>query len=186
MTFRRSFFFALLLAGAISALAAENQSSPAQPAVRAGTQDAFTRGPYARQFLARAGLLSPQQEETRFDFKDPWIPGANPFDNGGCNSTRTYIDLRHPGLPAAVRPFGERGCNPGVDLGRFWAPGPAVSSGDLCYTMRTYKVKRTERLGAGESATRGYSTCELASNFQVRALRAVEEISGAKARLEQK
>src|SRR5689334_13107107 len=32
---------------------------------------------------------------------------------------------------------------------------PLVSSG--CYTMRVYKVKRTERVKDGESASRGYS-----------------------------
>jgi hypothetical protein len=38
----------------------------------------------------------------------------------------------------------------------------------VCYTMRTYKVKRTERLSDGETGTRGFSTCELASNYQFR------------------
>jgi hypothetical protein len=31
-----------------------------------------------------------------------------------------------------------------------------------------YKVKRKEHFADGESGTRGYSTCELASNYQVR------------------
>jgi hypothetical protein len=38
----------------------------------------------------------------------------------------------------------------------------------LCYTMRMYKVKRTESLPDDETGMRGYSTCELASNYQVR------------------
>lgn len=39
---------------------------------------------------------------------------------------------------------------------------------DLCYTMRTYKVKRTEHLADGESGRHGYSTCEFAANYQIR------------------
>ena len=34
--------------------------------------------------------------------------------------------------------------------------------------MRMYKVKRKERFADGENGLRGYSTCELASNYQVR------------------
>ena len=38
----------------------------------------------------------------------------------------------------------------------------------VCFTMRSYKVKRTERLRDDESGVRGYSTCEMGSNYQVR------------------
>jgi hypothetical protein len=44
----------------------------------------------------------------------------------------------------------------------------AVLSDRDCYTMRMYKVKRKEHFADGESGTRGYTTCELASNYQVR------------------
>ena len=128
MRLARSVFFAVLMASAIPALAADKDSSSPQPAVPAERQATLTRGPYARQFLARAGLLLPQ-EETR------------------------------------------------VDLGHVWAPGTNSLNDDVCYTMRTYKVKRTERLAKGESASRGYSTCELAPNFQIRSLLAPEETS---------
>lgn len=37
-----------------------------------------------------------------------------------------------------------------------------------CYTLRVYKVKRTESVKDGESASRGYSTCEPGLQFQVR------------------
>jgi len=47
-------------------------------------------------------------------------------------------------------------------------PRSAVLNDDVCYTMRTYKVKRKEHFADGESGTRGYSACELASNYQVR------------------
>jgi len=42
-------------------------------------------------------------------------------------------------------------------------------NGDVCYTMRSYKVKRTERLADNETDHRGYSTCEMASSYHVRA-----------------
>jgi hypothetical protein len=37
-----------------------------------------------------------------------------------------------------------------------------------CYTMRMYKLKRTERLSDGETGVRGYTTCERASSYQYR------------------
>ena len=47
-------------------------------------------------------------------------------------------------------------------------PRSAVLNDTDCYTMRMYKVKRKEHFADGESGSRGYSTCELASNYQVR------------------
>lgn len=47
-------------------------------------------------------------------------------------------------------------------------PRSAVLNDADCYTMRMYKVKRQEHFAEGESGSRGYSTCELASNYQVR------------------
>jgi hypothetical protein len=41
-------------------------------------------------------------------------------------------------------------------------------NGDVCYTMRSYKVKRTERLADNENGGRGYSMCEMASSYRVR------------------
>lgn len=46
-------------------------------------------------------------------------------------------------------------------------PRSAVLNERDCYTMRMYKVKREEHFLAGESGSRGYTTCELASNYQV-------------------
>lgn len=37
-----------------------------------------------------------------------------------------------------------------------------------CYTMRIYKVKRSERLQGGDTGRRGYATCEPGGEFQVR------------------
>lgn len=47
-------------------------------------------------------------------------------------------------------------------------PRSAVLNDTDCYTMRMYKVKRKEHFADGESGLRGYTTCELASNYQVR------------------
>jgi len=38
----------------------------------------------------------------------------------------------------------------------------------ICYTVRMYKVKETERLSDGETGMRGYSTCQFARDYQVR------------------
>lgn len=61
---------------------------------------------------------------------------------------------------------------------------PSVSRAPLatfddgtCYTMRTYKVKPQEHFADGETGSRGYSTCELAKNYQVRS--AVDHHRGA-------
>jgi hypothetical protein len=47
-------------------------------------------------------------------------------------------------------------------------PRSAVLNNTDCYTMRMYKVKRKEHFADGENGLRGYYTCELASNYQVR------------------
>lgn len=40
--------------------------------------------------------------------------------------------------------------------------------GGICFTMRTYKVKPTERLRDSESGSRGYSTCQMGADFKIR------------------
>lgn len=45
---------------------------------------------------------------------------------------------------------------------------PGTLDGNVCLTLRTYKVKRTERLSENESGMIGYSSCQMASKFQVR------------------
>lgn len=44
-----------------------------------------------------------------------------------------------------------------------------------CYTMRIYKVKRSERLQDGDTDSRGYSIFEPGSNFQVRTATAADQ-----------
>ena len=43
----------------------------------------------------------------------------------------------------------------------------ANANESVCYTMRSYKVKRTERLDDNQSGMRGYSTCEMASSYRL-------------------
>lgn len=45
---------------------------------------------------------------------------------------------------------------------------PLNAPSDLCYTMRMYKVKATERLKDNETGRRGYTTCQLARDYQIR------------------
>jgi len=62
-------------------------------------------------------------------------------------------------------------------------PRSAVLNDADCYTMRMYKVKRKEHFADGETGSRGYSTCELASNYQVRsAIAHVQTAEGHDAR----
>lgn len=51
--------------------------------------------------------------------------------------------------------------------------------GDVCYTMRSYKVQPSERIREHESVLRGYSECEVASNFQIRSAEAHQKKSHA-------
>ena len=56
---------------------------------------------------------------------------------------------------------------------------PAVLNERNCYFMRMYKVKHKEHFKDGENGLRGYTTCELASNYQMRsAVAHVQTIEG--------
>jgi hypothetical protein len=58
-------------------------------------------------------------------------------------------------------------------------PRSALLGDADCYTMRMYIVKHKERFAEGENGLRRYSTCELASNYQVRrAIAHVRTIEG--------
>ena len=39
---------------------------------------------------------------------------------------------------------------------------------NVCFTMRSYKMKRTERLANNEHGLTGYSTCAMGSSFRLR------------------
>lgn len=70
-----------------------------------------------------------------------------PAQSGQDFSTSSPVTLNHPPVPRT--------------------PLATLDDG-VCYTMRTYKVKPKEHFADNESGSRGYSTCELASNYQVR------------------
>jgi hypothetical protein len=62
-----------------------------------------------------------------------------------------------------------------VPLARFrsqTALNLADVNGDVCYTMRTYKMKRSERVRDHDNLFRGYSECEMASSYQIRSAEA--------------
>ena len=54
---------------------------------------------------------------------------------------------------------------------------PLNAANGICYTVRMYKVKATERLSDGETGMRGYSTCQFATDFQFRSADALVEES---------
>ncbi len=54
---------------------------------------------------------------------------------------------------------------------------PLNEANGICYTVRMYKVKGTERLSDGETGMRGYSTCQFARDYQVRSAGAQDENS---------
>jgi hypothetical protein len=62
---------------------------------------------------------------------------------------------------------------------QFRSPEKAVD-GILCYTMRTYMVKPSERLADDESGLRGYSTCQQASSYRFRSADAQEQTGARK------
>jgi len=74
-------------------------------------------------------------------------------------------------LSALTSPFSHSDASSGVLHLRDLQPEDrslADVNGHVCYTMRTYKVKRAERLADNESEHRGYTTCEMASSYHVR------------------
>lgn len=80
---------------------------------------------------------------------------TNPFSQGRTNSDPLALEKKQP-------------------------RGRSLSelNGDVCYTMRSYKVKRTERLKDDQTGLRGYSTCEKASDYQFRSADAKAKDSG--------
>lgn len=78
-------------------------------------------------------------------------------------------ELTVPRANAAVASLSSQTASPVLATDRSPSARPKLdplNSG--CFTMRVYKVKRTESVKDGESATRGYSTCEPGFQFQVR------------------
>lgn len=63
---------------------------------------------------------------------------------------------------------------------QLWNHSLSELNGDICYTMRSYKVKPTERFTEGKNAQRGYSTCEMASGYRFRSAEAKPRDASAK------
>jgi hypothetical protein len=73
----------------------------------------------------------------------------------------TGLHTAHAQLQTDVRPFplwnaGKRRMSPGI------------LTGSTCLNLRTYKVRRQETFSEGESGSVGYSTCQWASNYELR------------------
>ena len=111
--------------------------------------------------------------------------GSDPQTSNGSvqNQTADLALFGQPAQPAASDLFFLKD-KPRLNLtAPARQPRSAVLNDADCYTMRMYKVKRKERFADGENGLRGYSTCELASNYQVRsAIAHVETAEGHDAR----
>lgn len=105
--------------------------------------------------MAAAALAEDKQSPPQVN-NDPQIAFAAPDATTAANFPQLYFNAQgDPSKP------------------RFNAPSKlrnralAAVDGNTCYTMRSYKVERTERFG-DEVTPRGYTTCQMASGFRVR------------------
>jgi hypothetical protein len=98
----------------------------------------------------------------------PGVVKRDAFDQ----PNRSFFDRQKPsGLkPGTSEPFTRP-----EGSGRFQLRSPRSLETPLCYTMRTYMVKPSERLADDESGFRGYSSCQLASGYRFRSADAQEE-----------
>ena len=81
-----------------------------------------------------------------------FTPGASDrFQTAGTSSS-TIFRFKKPQSP-----------DPGM-----YVRSLAEMNGSVCYTMRSYKVKPSERLPENDSGFRGYSTCQMASTYNLR------------------
>jgi len=88
---------------------------------------------------------------------------------GAIAADNTAADNNEKASPATVSNDAKLsgGVYSGLDLSTE-TKSRTQTNDDVCYTMRTYKVKRTERLTDRERSLRGYSTCEMAGNYRLR------------------
>lgn len=94
----------------------------------------------------------------------PTANASEPATNGSdVSEQRPFWMYRMEPIIASLQPNG-----PGrIPLPRLRGRSLADLNGNVCYTMRTYKIKPTERIQEGESVNGGYSECEMASNFEI-------------------
>ncbi len=87
---------------------------------------------------------------------------SSPISSDSVQSAITQAVDQPSGLIYSVAKARAEGEPPVAD------PPLAKLDDGVCYTMRMYKVKRRERFSDGETGRRGYTTCEMASNYQYR------------------
>jgi hypothetical protein len=83
----------------------------------------------------------------------------------------TNTNSNQPVLPHLTNPLSKPDASSGalqLHAPQFGVESGANANESVCYTMRSYKVKRTERLDDNQSGVRGYSTCEMASGYRLR------------------
>jgi hypothetical protein len=101
---------------------------------------------------------------------DPKSPSATSSDTS-FQSSRTTPDTVQfvpwfTGMKRLDRQMTSGGST--YPLRRGTSNSPGMASENSCLKLRMYKVKRQEHFSDNESGFRGYSTCQSASNYQVR------------------
>jgi len=97
------------------------------------------------------------EKAVSFDFRNGIVGTSGEVKNSQADSFDYASLLLSPRKNILPRKLGSR--SPGIALD---------ANGDVCYTMRSFKVKPKERFAESEDASAGYSTCEMASSFRVR------------------
>ncbi len=94
----------------------------------------------------------------------PTSPDNQVFRLANTNSNQSVLpDLTNP----FIKPAAKSGALE-LRAPQLGVESRANANESVCYTMRSYKVKRTERLDDNQSGVRGYSTCEMASSYRLR------------------
>jgi hypothetical protein len=94
----------------------------------------------------------------------PTSPDNQVFRLANTNSNQSVLpDLTNP----FIKPDAKSGTLQ-LRAPQLGVESRANANESVCYTMRSYKVKRTERLDDNQSGVRGYSTCEMASSYRLR------------------
>src|SRR5579864_2409069 len=102
-------------------------------------------------------------------------PANTPSESSGSENALLQSTSPVQDITALTNPFLDGRLNSDLPALKKTDPGSYSLSdlnGDVCYTMRSYKVKRTERLRDDQSGRRGYTTCEMAASYRVRSAKA--------------
>ena len=121
---------------------------------------------FSRAFLVflLAGMTAYPTAGNSQTKSQPSSTGNQIFGPSSPNSNRTVLrNLTNPFSEPDVSSVALQLRNPQLGF-----ETPAGANQDVCYTMRSYKVKPTERLDDSQHSLRGYSTCEMASSYRLR------------------